>query len=68
MICLLVLVVDYKRCFSNWDELSHWGKMVKEMLRTDLFYSENISDLLVHKDYPPFLYIIFSSTFSIGAI
>lgn len=52
-VCILVFIIDYKRYFSSWDELSHWGKMVKEMLRLDKFYSEACSDLLVHKDYPP---------------
>ncbi|MCD7836624.1 MAG: hypothetical protein LUG83_08255 [Lachnospiraceae bacterium] len=53
----LFLLVDYNRYFNSWDELSHWGKMVKEMLRLDSFYSEAASDLLVHKDYPPFVSI-----------
>lgn len=48
------MIMDYGRFLSTWDEYSHWGKMVKEMLRIDRFYSEPQSNLLVHKDYPPF--------------
>ena len=43
--------------FSNWDEFSHWGKMVKEMFRLDSFYSTKLSNLMVHKDYPPIIQI-----------
>lgn len=48
-------VMDYKRYFVKWDEFSHWGMMVKEMLRLDSFYYVEQSRLLVHKDYPPFM-------------
>lgn len=54
LIYLLFLVVDYKYQIGGWDEASHWGKMVKEMLRLDSFYCVNESNLLAHKDYPPF--------------
>lgn len=57
IIYLFFFILDIRRHFSSWDELSHWGKMVKEMLRTDRFYSEPQSDLLVHKEYPPFVTI-----------
>lgn len=53
-IFLVVTVMDYHRSFRNWDEFSHWGVMVKEMLRLDGFYTQDASRLLVHKDYPPF--------------
>ncbi len=52
---LLYLWIDFGRNFDAWDEFSHWGIMVKEMLRTDRFYSEDLSHLLVHKEYPPFV-------------
>lgn len=71
-ICLFFLVMDYGRWLSEWDEYSHWGKMVKEMFRLDRFYSEPQSDLLVHKDYPPFAVIFemlwcrFSGGYSAG--
>lgn len=54
-ICLIFLILDSGRWLSTWDEYSHWGKMVKEMLRIDRFYSEPQSNLLAHKDYPPFV-------------
>lgn len=50
-----VLVLDLGRSFSQWDEFSHWGVMVKEMFRLDKWYVIDESRLLVHKDYPPFL-------------
>lgn len=71
-VCLFFLVMDYGRWLSEWDEYSHWGKMVKEMLRIDEFYSEPQSNLLVHKDYPPFaaifemLWCRFSGGYSAG--
>ena len=54
-ICLYIIVYlyDLNRSFTRWDELSHWGKMVKEIIRLDNFYSIEASHLLVHKDYPP---------------
>lgn len=54
VIYILFAIVNYDRHFWFWDELSHWGKMVKEMIRIDRFYSDNASELLVHKEYPPF--------------
>ena len=50
---LIVYLYDLNRMYTRWDELSHWGKMVKEILRLDNFYSVNASYLLPHKDYPP---------------
>ena len=52
---LIFIIVDFHSHVSQWDELSHWGKMVKEMLRLNSFYSEPASNLLAHKDYPPFI-------------
>ena len=56
-IYLVFAIVDYKRCIIGWDEISHWCKMVKEMLRLDSFYSVAESDVIVHKDYPPLVSI-----------
>lgn len=53
IIYALVYVLDFKRGFNGWDEMSHWGPMVKEMVRLDNLYSIPESKLLVHKDYPP---------------
>lgn len=50
---IIIFILDFNRFFTRWDELSHWGKMVKEMYKLDSFYSINKSNLLVHKDYPP---------------
>lgn len=54
---LFVYIFDFNRCFTVWDEYSHWGVMVKEMFRLDHFYSIPESTLMVHKDYPPIISI-----------
>ena len=56
-ICLygLCLLLDGGRQLAVWDELAHWGKMVKEMVRLDKFYLEPLSTLISHREYPPFL-------------
>ena len=55
IIVVFFCILDYRRYFSLWDELSHWGMMTKEMLRLDNWYSVEESRLLAHKDYPPFI-------------
>ena len=50
---IFIYLYDLNRFYTRWDELSHWGKMVKEIIRLDDFYSVSQSHLLVHKDYPP---------------
>lgn len=44
--------------FSNCDEFTHWGPMLKETIRLDGFYSMEESRLIMHKDYPPFFTLI----------
>lgn len=57
--CLAVVsIMDAGRCLYSWDELMHWGKMVKEMFRLDRFYCVTESTLYRHKDYPPFVAIL----------
>lgn len=53
-IYIVFVIIDFGRHYWFWDELSHWGEMVKEMMRIDGFYSDSSSELLVHKEYPPF--------------
>ncbi|MBR2835098.1 MAG: hypothetical protein IKE43_05265 [Coriobacteriales bacterium] len=55
---LLITVIDFNRQFTSWDEFSHWGIMVQEMLRLDTFYTVPESVLLIHKDYLPFASLI----------
>ncbi len=55
LIYIAIFVFDYNRIFTVWDEYSHWGVMVKEMLRLDKFYSVSASTLMAHKDYPPII-------------
>ena len=52
VIYAFIFFLNYNRGFSQWDEISHWGPMVKEMFRLDKFYSVAESALSVHKDYP----------------
>lgn len=53
VVYIFIYLYDLNRSFTRWDELSHWGKMVKEIIRLDDFYSIPSAHLLVHKDYPP---------------
>ncbi len=57
-ICILFIVIDLNRCFQIHDELSHWGLMVKEMLRLDSFYADIESNLIPNRNYPPFVPLI----------
>ena len=75
---VLVFIYDFARGFSVWDEFSHWGMMLKEMLRLDSFYSVDASNLMVHKDYPPIMQLFelfwiklcggYSETFALRAL
>lgn len=55
IVLTIITVYDLKRPYTTWDEFSHWGEMLKEMIRLDKFYSVSYSVLQVHKDYPPIL-------------
>ncbi len=55
---MMYCCVDFRRTFAAWDEMSHWGVMVKEMLRLDTWYCVPDSRLNIHKDYPPFVSLI----------
>lgn len=57
-VVLWYFVTDFHRCFSVHDEMSHWGPMVREMIRLDRFYSVPESMLLYHKEYPPFFSLL----------
>lgn len=50
-----IFLFDYNRGFTHWDEMSHWGPMVKENLRLNQLYSTAESKLQAHKDYPPMI-------------
>lgn len=52
---IIVTMMNHNVIFTAWDEYSHWGVMVKEMLRNNNFYSTTESALSVHKDYPPII-------------
>ena len=54
-IYVFLFIFNYNRSFTNWDEWSHWGVMIKEMFRLDKFYTVTNSTLMAHKDYPPIL-------------
>ena len=41
IIYIFIYIFDFYRVFTKWDEFSHWGVMVKEMIRLDKFYSVN---------------------------
>ena len=53
IISAISLILLYKTNFTAWDDYSHWGPMLKEMLRLDKFYSVSEAAVPYHKDYPP---------------
>lgn len=53
VIYTFIYILNFRRGFTQWDEISHWGPMVKETLRLNKFYCVPESTLSVHKDYPP---------------
>lgn len=72
VVFLFALLAYGGRHFSSWDELSHWGPMVKEMFRLDRFYIIPEARDMAHKDYPPIIQLFelmvckFSGTYSEG--
>ena len=57
VVFLFALLIYGGRHFTSWDELSHWGLMVKEMVRLDRFYIIPEARHMAHKDYPPIIQI-----------
>jgi len=55
---ILIFIKNMYTGFTYCDEFMHWGPMVKEMFRLDKFYLVGESQLLVHKDYPPFFALV----------
>lgn len=53
LLLVFVYIINISRFFTVWDEFSHWGVIIKEMVRLDKFHSVPESILGVHKDYPP---------------
>ena len=67
-ILILITILDFNRTYSHWDEFSHWGEMLKEMIRTDKFYSATTSVLQAHKDYPPILQLFELYVIKLGGV
>lgn len=53
LIYFAVFSLNIGKHFLRWDEFSHWGMMIKEMLRLDQYYFVDESVLVYHKEYPP---------------
>lgn len=49
---IFIIFSNIDKCFMDWDEFSHWGVFLKEMLRIDDLYCISSKDI-VHKDYVP---------------
>ena len=56
--CIYCFILYRYQGFSNCDEFTHWGPMLKETIRLNGFYSQDASKLIMHKDYPPFFTLI----------
>ena len=52
-LCIFIYLINITRQFQLWDEFSHWGPMIREMVRLHDFYNQVGSALFVHRDYPP---------------
>lgn len=55
---ILVLIFHHYTTLNNFDEFAHWGVMIKETYRLNKFYCIDESNLIVHKDYPPFFTLL----------
>lgn len=45
-------VINYRKRFTTWDELAHWGMFLKESLRLDSLFCMSTLEF-PHKDYVP---------------
>lgn len=52
LLYMAVFTLNRGKVFSEWDEFSHWGIFVKEMLRLDNLYCTSQASM-AHKDYVP---------------
>ena len=48
---VFIVLINFRQQFTWWDDFSHWGVMLKSMLRMDQFY--NVEPMYVHANYPP---------------
>jgi hypothetical protein len=55
---IILFFLNFNKSFWTWDDLKHWGPMVKEMIRLDNFYDVPQSLSVIHQDYPPAIQII----------
>lgn len=53
LLYFIIFTLNLGKSFSHWDDFSHWGVMVKEMLRLNRYYYLKESVLEYHKEYPP---------------
>ncbi len=49
---VIIFLCNYGKYYAEWDEFSHWGRFIKEMLRLDALYCTSKADI-VHRDYVP---------------
>lgn len=54
---IFVIVIQHNNCFSEWDEFSHWGDVIKAMYLNDAF-STNSSLNSAFQSYPPFMSLL----------
>jgi hypothetical protein len=58
LIYLFLFFLNLDRGYNFWDDFSHWGPMVKEMIRTGNLYDLPDSLATFHKDYPPAIQLV----------
>ncbi len=52
LIFLAIALMNIGKYFHMWDEFTHWGVFIKEMLRTDHLYCAS-DKVITHGDYVP---------------
>lgn len=50
---IFFILINKNRLFSNWDEFSHWGLVVKNMFSFNA-YGTTLDTTLNYRSYPPF--------------
>ena len=53
MLCVVIIYINKNRIFMNYDEFSHWGRMIKYLFVNNCFeFGEN--SVIIFNEYPPF--------------
>jgi hypothetical protein len=68
----IVWIVCQGRRIAQWDEIMHWGPMIKQTYLTNRLFTDEGIQIIVHKDYTPgptlleYMFLKFSGRYSEG--